>query len=88
MHSTHTYGLDLRVQADTSTGEVMIERGPMLEDRVVSDDHIRAALRSVKEIRDVKIEGPHNWNETGIVATIGGLELGLNIEPQNLTLAD
>jgi len=48
--------LDLRVRADTSTGEVVIDRGPMLEDRVVSDDYIRAALGSVKEIKNVKIE--------------------------------
>ncbi len=57
MHSTYTYGLNLKVRADTGTGEVVIERGPMLEDRVVSDDHIRAALASVKEITNVMIEG-------------------------------
>ena len=58
MHSTDTYGLDFRVRADESTGEVVIDRGSALEERVVSDDNIRAALESVKEIKGVKIETP------------------------------
>ena len=56
MHSTDTYGLDLKVQADESTGKVVIVRGSALEDSAVLDDAIRAALRSVKEIKEVRIE--------------------------------
>jgi len=56
MHSTDTYGLDLRVRADESTGEVVIVRAPALEDSAGLDDAIRAALRSVKEVKEVRIE--------------------------------
>jgi len=56
MHSTDTYGLDLRVRADESTGEVVIDRGPALKESAVLDKAVRAALRSVKEIKSVKIE--------------------------------
>jgi len=56
MHSTDTYGLDLRVRADESTGEVVIDRGPALKENAVLDKAVRAALRSVKEIKSVKIE--------------------------------
>ncbi len=55
MHSTDTYGLDLRVQADESTGEVVIVRAPELTESAVSDDVIRAALENVKEIKNVLI---------------------------------
>ncbi|RKX27514.1 MAG: hypothetical protein DRP45_00825 [Candidatus Zixiibacteriota bacterium] len=56
MHSTDTYGLDLKVRADERTGEVVIVRGPVLEEGAVSDDIIRTALRSVKKVREVRIE--------------------------------
>jgi len=56
MHSTDTYGLDLKARADESRGEVVIVKGLALEDRAVLDDAIRAALRSVKEIKEVRIE--------------------------------
>ena len=57
MNFTDTYGLDLRVRADASTGEVLIDRGPALEECTVSNDAIRGALESVKEIKNVKIKG-------------------------------
>ena len=56
MRSTDTYGLDLRVRADESTGEVVIVRGPALIESAVSDDDIRAALENVKETKIVSIE--------------------------------
>lgn len=60
MHSTDTYGLDLGVRADESRGEVVIDRGAVLEESPVLDDNIRAALRAVKEIKNVRIEGSRN----------------------------
>ena len=57
MHSTDTYGLDLKVWANESTGEVVIDRGPALEESAVLDNNIRAALKDVKWIRNVRIDG-------------------------------
>jgi cytidylate kinase len=55
MRSTNTYGLDLRVRADESTGEVVIIQGPALTESSVSENEIRAALENVKEIKNVII---------------------------------
>lgn len=60
MNSPDTYGLDFRVRADESTGEVVISRDPALKESAKSEDIIRAALEGVKEIQNIKIEGSPN----------------------------
>ena len=56
MHSPDTYGLDLKVQADEGTGEVVIGRGPGLKGVVLSEGDLRAALEPVKGVRSIRIE--------------------------------
>ena len=56
MHSPNTYGLELKVKADATTGEVVVDKSPALEESAALDNDIQAALANVKAIKKVKIE--------------------------------
>lgn len=56
MHSTNTYSLELKVEADAAAGEVVVYKSPALEVSATTDSDIRAALADVEEIKTVTIK--------------------------------
>jgi cytidylate kinase len=56
MHSPNTYGLDLAVDANAATGEVVVHKSPALAESAALDNDIRAALVNVEAVRTVEID--------------------------------
>ncbi len=56
MHSPSTYSLDLKVTADSVTGEVTVRKSPALAESTTLDDDIATALADVEWIAKVSIE--------------------------------
>jgi cytidylate kinase len=56
MNSPGTYGLDLKVTADSATGAVTIRKSPAIEEAAELDGEIEAALADMEGISKVNIE--------------------------------